>query len=181
MKERDFYSPNQIRFSRAQLLWMMQNISILRSVEWPPDCKVTGYTGSKSGHNSRAPYENPAAVTAELLTRIEKCGPDGLIMELVYSDPDNYTSLIQHIANAMHLEPRTIERRINAALRYISGKCPKWRDCPGAGKCGQCANCPRSKDREGELRCTKLPRFGRSYDDFKRHKRSHAIINKAGG
>ena len=169
MKNR-WWPPSAVRFTKVQVLFLIRHLCLLLDGKWPSEYRVTGYysRGKNRGHS--APYEVVICVLAELRERIERCGQDGLFLEMVYSDPDHYYSNIQHIANVLHREPEYVERMINTALRYISGKCSRWLDCPGAGKCIECAKCPKSKEHDGKLKCTKLPRKAKTYDKFKSHK-----------
>jgi len=146
---------------------------MIRSGFWPSEHRETGYAGGKGKPQSHsAPYERPVQVAAELDTRIEACGLDGLMLEFVYSaESEDKQFLEQHIANAMRLDINTIEGRIDTALRYVCGKSPRWVDCPGVGDCSQCQGCPNLRDKEGNIKCKKKPRRARSYSEFKSHKR----------
>jgi len=121
MTDREWYSYGEIRFSRSQILWLIMHLEFAPD-GWPPEYKESGYVGGKSSRKQRAPFEMPACIWAELRKRIEATGQNGLWMEIVYSNPENYPWQIQHIANAMRFEYRTIERRIHTALRYVTGR-----------------------------------------------------------
>lgn len=128
MVNNTWFSPAEIRFSQEQVVWLLQNLEILRSGCWPPEYKETGYSGSKTTQKRRAPFDTPACILSELEKRIERAGIDGILLEFVYStDSQDRLSLESHIASAMRLELRAIERRVEAALRYVCGEKRKYR------------------------------------------------------
>ena len=81
MKERDYYSPAEIVFSRPQIIWIISNLEEIESGRWPPDFKVTGYTGkSKSRRFGSAYFEVPCSISAEIKRRLKFTGKDGKIL-----------------------------------------------------------------------------------------------------
>ena len=127
MNDRDWYSPSEITYTKRECLWLILHKPLIRDGDWPPEHKVSGYSGGKGVGKKRAKFDNPACIIAELEQRVEATGLDGILLELVYQNPDDYQWLVQHISNAMHLEYRTIERRIHMALKYIAGRKRKQR------------------------------------------------------
>ena len=123
-----YYKPNEIIFTKVQVLWLLQHLAEFAPDGWPPECKETGYIGSKTTRRHRAPFESPAGIWGELRERIEKAGQDGLWLEIAYCR-SNYTvqEEARHIANALRLDQRTIERRVESALKYVCGKTRKRR------------------------------------------------------
>lgn len=121
----EFYTPAEIRFCPHQVTWLIGQLALLRVGSRPSDQKETGYTGSKGKVSQKAYFETPVSVAAELDWRLERCGLDGILLEFVYAaDIDDRLASIAHIASALRLDPRAVERRINTALRYVSGR---WR------------------------------------------------------
>ena len=162
MNNREWYSQGEIRFKRKQVIWLLRNLHDIRLGYWPSEHKETGYSGGKSKpHSHSAPYEKPVQIAADLIKRIEKTGPDGLCLLLAFS-MDNSEQII---ANTLKVDLKSAQRRINNALRYITGRCPKWIDCPGAGECINCQGCKKIDT------CKKLPRKGRDYSSFKSHRK----------
>ena len=123
MTDKDFYSPASIVFNQEQVLWLLKSLPLLRTGSWPPDFKETGYTGSKKRTiNHRAYFETPVAIAGELDWRLESVGIDGIMLEFVASsDTDDRLQLEQHLAVALRTDINSIDRRINQALKYISG------------------------------------------------------------
>ena len=61
-------------------------------------------------------------IAGELDHRLESCGLDGLLLEFIYSiNPDDVLGLEGHLAQILRTDINDIEKRINYALRYISG------------------------------------------------------------
>ena len=155
---KDYYSPNEISFTRDQVLWLIKHLDILRDFTWPPEHRETGYIGGSTRIVRRAPFDTPACILGELEERIEKCGLDGIMMEFVYSaSSEDKQALEQHIASALKLNIRTVDRKLKKALRYITGNCRRWVSC---GKCSEFKTCKRKK-REAvsyrDFRTTKKP------------------------
>ena len=121
-EDKDFYSPSEISFKREHIVWLLKHLPIIRVGSWPSDYKETGYTGSKGKSSKRGYFETPVSIAAELDHRIESAGIDGILLEFFYSQEiEDQLSLQKHIAQAMRLELRDIERRIETSLRYCSG------------------------------------------------------------
>lgn len=124
MKEKDWYSPHSIRFSKSQVKWLIPLLPMLRNGEYPPNPTVTGYVeqSGKPQFRPGARFETPAGLAAELDIRIQRAGLDGLLLELLYSgDPDDELFIIQHIALALGEDIERVEKRLKQALTYISG------------------------------------------------------------
>lgn len=118
----EWYSPAQISFQKSEVIWLIKHLATIRTGSWPSDHKESGYTGSKGKTNKRAPFDTPACVFAELEKRIELAGIDGILLEFYYSqEVEDQLSLQDHIAQAMRLDLDTIDRRIEQALRFVSG------------------------------------------------------------
>jgi len=172
----EWYSPREIWLSIDQVIWLLPHIALLRDGYWPPDHKETGYVGGgrAKGGKKRAYFETPVQVATEIDRRLEMVGLDGLLLEMVFmAGTPNVAQLEQHIANCLREDVGSIARRVDSALRYVSGKCPKWEYCPGVGECVQCQTCSRFKDKDGNVKCTKKPRRGRTYSQFRQHKRGN--------
>ena len=148
----EWYSPNRISFKREEVLWLLSNLETIRHGSWPNEHRETGYAGGKSkSHSHSAYYEKPIQVASELLQRIEKCWPDSSLLMLQVS----YGDIEQVIANGEGQSIDKVQRRINTALNYICGKCPKWMDC---------SRCTQSN-------CKRRGRKPATYQEFKQHKR----------
>jgi hypothetical protein len=120
-------SPHEKRFSRKQVRFLISVLSDLRKGYYPPkESADTGYTNSKiivlrGVHH--AIFEDPCIFAAEIEQRLEKCGPDAMIVELIYSqDAADELQLIQHIASIHKLPMITIMRKINKVMDYICGR-----------------------------------------------------------
>lgn len=74
-----YYSPHRIRYSRAEILWIIEFVLPLEAGEWPPEpIEDSGYIDSPgTRRNSKAPYETACLITGEVWVRLEMAGEDG--------------------------------------------------------------------------------------------------------
>ena len=104
-----WYSYADISFCRHQMLWLIENLPLLRSGVYPPNPEPTGYwnTGSSlpTHASSHAKFETPVQLAAEVDSRLDRTGKDGQL-------------LIAQVMAGLDLHPAAEE-----ALRYITG----WR------------------------------------------------------
>ena len=160
------YTPRNLRFDRPGVDWIKCYAKELRSGIWPGGLS-TEYLDSTagSGKSSRAPFENPCLVIAELEIRIKHCGLDGFLVEEEMNGKD-----VEEIARERCLDIDYISRRINKVLGYCaSGRFGRWFD--RCRKCkqpldapGYCKRCsPHLK--EGEILGI---RKGQTYEEWQR-------------
>ncbi len=117
-----WYPPNQISFRREQMIFLIHSLPLLQEGHYPRNPIGTGYVDNRLSirrgrHN--AYYESPAALAAEVETRLELCGQDGLMLEAVFC----WGKKPEYLMRAFNLDEYKLMRRINSALAYISG----WR------------------------------------------------------
>lgn len=107
---KEFYTPSEIRFCRPQVLWLIENLGVLRTGIWPPNPQGTSYTDATiRGHKRfNAYFETPIQIESEVQIRLENTGLSGKL-------------LVSEINQGIGLEGLSIESR--SALNYISG----WR------------------------------------------------------
>ncbi len=74
------YSPGEMKFTKVQVRWFLRHLrELCESLRWPADADDNiDLPGKKSG--SRAPFQTPMEYAAEISTRLEFCGLDGLIL-----------------------------------------------------------------------------------------------------
>lgn len=122
MTEHEWYSPGQIRFNRVTSLWLIQNLDILRGGKWPPD--VGNYVdryGQRTA--SKAAFTTPIEYAAEIESRMEECGIDGLILEAVECWGKTDDSLSKYFK----MPAWSIRKRLKNALSYVaSGNDRRW-------------------------------------------------------
>ncbi len=125
----NWFSYGEFKFSREQIVWALEHLQMLREGQWPPEHKETGYIGGKDKTiNRRATFENPAIIASEIDSRLVCCGLDGLLLELAYaSGEDDRIQIEQHIAFALGENINEIDRRVNRALKFLTGKRRKRR------------------------------------------------------
>lgn len=123
MAAEEWYKPGDIRFNRQQIIWLLGYLPTLREGIWPPNPKDTGYVDAPQGKNSRAArggyFERACDIAAEVEKRLEACHLDGHLLEASYTWGKSEAEL----ARVHGLTLPDFYRRVNRALRYISG----WR------------------------------------------------------
>jgi len=138
----EWYSPASIKFSRSQIIWIITNLELIEEGGWPPDFKITGYTGSKKGRRfGPAYFEAPLCISAEVKRRLELTKKDGKIL------------LGQIKAGVTLFED--LEPEAKLALNFVSlfdfGKRPKYFEWKKWHKY-YCKTSPKgSKDRGGMI------------------------------
>lgn len=97
------------------MIWLIENLEILRRGSWPPG----GDTGNvfRKQRTNRAYFETPAIICAEIETRLEATGADGIMCKLLYCLDES--ELV--IAKQFNIPADKVWRRINRALAYMSG------------------------------------------------------------
>jgi len=119
---KDFYSPGEIRFTVKQSLWLIQNLGTLREGRWPPE--YLSVMGRGKGPR-RAPFETPIFYAAEIETRTERCGIDGLILIAI----DCWGMTVDSLMIYLRMPEWSIRKRKKRALGYVSsGPGRRWLD-----------------------------------------------------
>jgi hypothetical protein len=116
MEDVQWWSPRNIRFTSAQVKWLLGYLPLLREGKWPSDICIQAETGRTSGCHSvknHAPFESAAMVAAELDERITACGPDGWLVKAVFGWGEDPVSL--------GLTDGELNRRVGRCLKYICG------------------------------------------------------------
>lgn len=113
---REFYSPQEIRFSESHILWLLDNVKYLNEGMWPP---CPWYTESTSRNVGNAHYTVIMEIRGELFLRIELCGEDGGMMLDYFA----YNKQHDQIAREHATNEYDVSKRIGRCLRYCMG----WR------------------------------------------------------
>ena len=117
-----YYSKGQIVFTRAQVRWLLKLLPDIRQGDWPRES--SGYTDIpkiKKRGRLGAYFEDPVLIAAELETRLERCGQDGLILEAIHG----WDKTVESMAAYLRCPAWSIRRRAKNALSYVSGKARK--------------------------------------------------------
>ena len=102
-----WYSPVSIRYTREQVLFILENKEILKEGLWPPEPRETGYT-DEGNHpvSCHAPFETACMIIAEVEARLKSCGDAGEALE----DEALCIELVDYLS-----------RPARRALNYVSG------------------------------------------------------------
>ena len=124
MSSPDWYSPDGIKSppTVAQLLWVIPHLPAMKQGWWPPSHKETGYSGSNKGRqiSSEAKFTKPCIVAADVERLIERERTDGILLEYVYSNPQNYNENVHHVANALRVPTDEIFQRMRNTLERMT-------------------------------------------------------------
>ena len=130
----DWYSPQEIKFYRAQLIWLFYYLPEIKEGHWPPGGAEEISGGQPSFH---APFEICICITSEVEERVKMTGQDG------YMCQDYFTNNIfddRILAQKYNCSVSEVRMRIFRALRYMAGRDRKripyeqWRQMKKAGK-----------------------------------------------
>ena len=126
MVAKDFYSPREIHFTRKTAQWVIQNLGSLRSGYWPPE--VSSYIDIPIGKRiagRQAPFITPVECAAEITTRMERCGIDGLLLLAIECWGESEASLAKYLG----MSEWSVKRGYKKALYYVSsGPARRWHD-----------------------------------------------------
>lgn len=126
MTDNEWWSPREIKFTRRQVLWILEHAETLRGGRWPADPVTSGYVDLpviKKKGGKEAHFIKPIEVIAEVETRLEKAGLDGLILEAI----ECWDKSVASLASYFKQEEPTIWRRRSRALGYVaSGPSRRW-------------------------------------------------------
>jgi len=120
----EWFSPQSIKYTPEQVRFLIPVLYLLHAGVYPRDAKETGYTGNirVKQFRSGGKHELAAGIAAELTWRIQKCGIDGLLLELLLTTTDgNDDFFINHMAMTLKESRYEIYRRISSALTYVCG------------------------------------------------------------
>lgn len=119
-----WFSLGEIRYTRPQIIYLIRHFDLLLDFVWPSDHKISGYSGQKGrarGHS--APFEKVAQIMAELTSRLDRVGRDSLLLLIVYSkDLEQQYYIRDFLSKCLRIDAVELDKRIDNALRYISGK-----------------------------------------------------------
>ncbi len=117
---RDWYSPRDIDFTTRDMVeWVMAHIQQLKDGDFPK--QETGYAIDpevKSSRSSKAAFETPIQISAELERRAESVGPDALMAVL----NRGYGFTIGSLAKYFNLEEEVVTYRCHCAIRFMIGR-----------------------------------------------------------
>jgi len=100
---------------------------MLRDGVYPNQHKESGYTGNPQRKRIKphAPFEKACQVHAEIDKLLESQGIDGIILEYIYTVPQNYYDNIEHVARALRVDRSVVFERIKAVMGRITKEVKK--------------------------------------------------------
>jgi hypothetical protein len=106
-----------IVFSVNDIIWVLENLDTLRSGNWPPS--DSGYIDPRVKIQARAKayFVAPVELEAEIMRRLELCGPDGLMVLCYHSHNHSFESL----GNFFRYPEYVIRDKVERCLEKIAG------------------------------------------------------------
>ena len=133
VKDVEFYTIRELRFTQRQMLWITRNLYNIRLADWPvePDNHVEIISPSKGKRQlphktlktRSARFERAAQIAAEIDWRLNQCKTKHGDYGLLYLEVYMYGHDISEVAKRHSLSEDVVNHRIDQVLRYISG----WR------------------------------------------------------
>lgn len=120
----DWYAPREVVFNQKTTLWLVRHLGTLSGGQWPPE--ASNYIDMSNRSRSRKPaFITPIEYHAEISTRLEQCGQDGLILEAV----EGWGKTESSMASYLRMPVWSVRKRLKNALRYVSsGRDRRWHD-----------------------------------------------------
>lgn len=115
---KDFYAPREIKFTRKQCLWLIKNLPTLRAGYWPPE--ASSYIDlplRKKTSKSGAYFTTPIEYAAEIESRLERAGMNGLILLAI----EGWDVTVASLSAYFRVSEWVILRRRRQALAYVAG------------------------------------------------------------
>ena len=138
-----WYAYSEIRYTKDQILFLLENVSLLREGFWPPNPRESGYVGSsKKVFKSDGKFVKPIIIITELDVRLSLCGKNGQYGKMVearyivgWED--------EEIAKLARCSTWYVDKYIKITLKYLIGnhrrhctldewvRCGKkhWKEC----------------------------------------------------
>ena len=125
-EDEDWVAPKKLKFSRAEVLFLLKHLAGLRKGEYPPNPVGSSYAAlpiaqvrvKRGGY-----FEEVVGIAAEIDIRLGQCGLDGLLLEgsVTWELSD------ERLARATNMSVAEVNRRLNRVLKYISsGRDVRW-------------------------------------------------------
>ncbi len=126
-----YWELREIRFTKAQVKWLLPFLPILKAGKYPP--QPVGYGGNpetRSHNSSSAGFTKPVEIAAEIEARIQQTGIDGLLTLGYYTWGMASIELMHYVSE----DENRVWDRIGSVLRFCSGNQRKklsyrgWKD-----------------------------------------------------
>jgi len=128
MIKEDFYIAEEIRYTKAQCVWLLKHLRQLQAGVWPGnDPELTGnmadpiVIGEGQSAGSRILYipdKDAIRVGNEMVSRLGRCGRDGKILQEKITNQKS----AKDIAEVFNLKRQTVYFYCHMALSYIQGR-----------------------------------------------------------
>ena len=128
VEDENWVAPKDLKFSKAEMLFLLKHLAGLRKGEYPPNPVGSSYTTLPQCNvraRSGAYFEKVVGIAAEIDIRLGHCGLDGLLLEgsVTWELSD------ERLARATNMSVAEVNRRLNRALKFISsGRDVRWQN-----------------------------------------------------
>jgi hypothetical protein len=117
MELKIWFEMREIRFTHEQVKFLLQNLSMLRSGQYPKQPVGYNLCDSFNPNKGNAAFTKSCEVAGEIDTRLQNCAIDGLITEAYFC---NELPIIRIMYYCDQTEEE-IWNRIDRCIRYCSG------------------------------------------------------------
>ena len=128
MIKEEFYTPDEIRYTKAQCVWLLKHLRQLQAGVWPGnDPEMIGnmadpiMIGGGRSAGSRVLYipdKDAIRVANEMVLRLGRCGRDGKLLLERFTNKKT----VKELAEMFKIQRQTVYWCCHQALRYISGR-----------------------------------------------------------
>ena len=131
-EDEDWVAPKKLKFSRAEVLFLLKHLAGLRKGEYPPNPVGSSYAALPSAQvrvKRGGYFEEVVGIAAEIDIRLGQCGLDGLFLEgsVTWELSD------ERLARATNMSVAEVNRRLNRALKFISCRDMRWHNTKKRG------------------------------------------------
>lgn len=123
-KTLEWWGPDNDKYSRPHMLWLVKHLRTLNKGEWPLKPTGSSYTDAptRGAVKREASFAKAKGVAADVESRLEKCRADGLMSEARYS----WGKSDDFLCGCFNISYEELDSRIERTLTYISGHYRKW-------------------------------------------------------
>ena len=108
-----------MKYACYQVKWVLRNLPVLKAGEWSDP--IRGDVLASRVKKYLAPFIGPCELAGTVELRLAYCGLDGLFLKAYYTWGESPA----WIGKMFCLDEKTVKKRIESALDYISNKWPK--------------------------------------------------------
>lgn len=115
VRDEKWWTPAEILFTRAQVIWLLSNLQLLEVGQWP--AAPGGVAYRRRERVPHGPFTGSMEVAVEVQQRLDAGGVDGELLRDYYCYRKPETALMRVYGGTRD----ELHRRVRRALQYVSG------------------------------------------------------------